>query len=313
MNEEQALKKMVAPGTKRLGKWRQGVLQIHLTRACDLKCSNCTQGSQFGGKAPMMTLENFELACQSLEGYFGVVGIFGGNPALHPQFEEICEILRQYFPREQCGLWCNNPMGKGAAMRATFNPSVSNLNCHLKTEAYQEFKRDWPESMPFGLQKDSHHSPVHISMLDVGMDESARWDAIANCDINKHWSAMIGQFRGEARGYFCEVAGGQAILNQFNDYYPDTGTKLYPGWWRESMEAFRDQVNYHCHRCSVPLRLTGSSAQKANVTHVSAEYEHLTPKGNSAQLHVINDLAALPDEPLTKFTEYLQNEERKAH
>jgi hypothetical protein len=45
---------MKAPGDTR-PTWRNGVIQIHVTRTCDLSCSHCTQGSNFGGKPTIMT------------------------------------------------------------------------------------------------------------------------------------------------------------------------------------------------------------------------------------------------------------------
>src|SRR5690606_32211808 len=137
-----------------------------VTRACDLSCHHCTQGSNLAGKPVVMTPDEFETAVKSLgfgvpgqQPYFGVVGVFGGNPALSPHFEAYCEILRAHVPFAQRGLWCNHPRGQGAAMRITFNPKVSNLNCHLSSEAHAEFSRDWPESIPYlkGMDQDSIH------------------------------------------------------------------------------------------------------------------------------------------------------------
>lgn len=304
MNEQEALLQMVPPGQPRRGKWRSGVMQIHLTRACDLGCSNCTQGSQFGGKTDFITLENFETACQSMEGYFGLIGVFGGNPALHPQFADICAILRKYFPQDQCGIWCNHPRGNAAVMRQTFNPGMSNLNCHLRSEAYAEFKRDWPESCPFGLDKDSRHSPVHGNMARFVPDEAERWNLISHCDINQHWSAMLCQFRGELRAFFCEIAGSQAILNQHNPEYPDTGMQVTPGWWRKPMQDFAEQVRFHCHRCLVPLRGHGALAQQESITSVTEEYAHLKLKGR-AELHILQDGEDLHSESNRLVTQYL--------
>ena len=304
MNEQEALNQMIAPGTRRPGKWMEGVMQIHLTRACDLGCSNCTQGSQFGGKPKFITLQNFELACQSMEGYFGLIGVFGGNAALHPQFEEICAILRKYFPKERCGLWCNHPRGKGAIMRETFNPSMSNLNVHLKQGAYDEFKRDWPESHPFGLDKDSRHSPVHGNMAKFVPEESDRWNLISQCPINRNWSAMLCEFRGELRAFFCEIAGSQAILNQDNPEYPDTGMAVTKGWWRKPMQDFADQVRFHCHRCLVPLNGHGALAQKEHVTTITEEYAHLKPKG-SHLLEVLSEGDDVHSEDKRIVTQYL--------
>lgn len=330
MNESQAIAKMVAPGTRRPGKFREGVIQIWTTRACDNACFGCTQGSNLGGNPGMITPKQFEQAVISLKGYFGVVGVFGGNPAVHPKFTELCAILAEHIPFEQRGLWCNNPMtlDKAKVMRETFNPRVSNLNVHLNQDAYNLFKKGWPESMPFGLKQDSRHSPVHLAMKDVvrrkctecdgkGLsqthdkdgdfqycskcngkgqvyDEERAWELISNCDVNQHWSAMIGVFRNELRAWFCEVAGAQAMLHQWDtkwiddvlhpvlprdspEYtYPDTGvpftTNHFPDingdlrlvtgfqWWQLPMSSFRNQVKKHCHECGVPLRGYGELA-----------------------------------------------------
>jgi len=307
MNEQECLEQMVAPNQRRPGKFREGVMQIHLTRACDLACSNCTQGSQFRGKSTFISLENFEIALKSMKGYWGLIGIFGGNPALHPQFDDICSILKNYFPKQQCGIWCNNPRGKGGIMRETFNPHMSNLNCHLNQTAYDEFKASWPESKPFGNQTDSRHSPVHGSMIDLDIPEERRWELISQCDINQHWSAMICEFCGQVRGFFCEIAGSQAILNQHNPEYPDTGIPIVAdegsgiAWWQKSMTEFAPQVRQHCHNCLVPLKGHGSHAQHDNVTHVTQQYSHSNLKNGLLQILSTEEEVHSTDRPVIKY------------
>lgn len=335
MNEAEALTKMVAPDTRRKGKYREGVIQIHLTRACDKACFNCTQGSQLGGKPTFMTPEQFEQAVLSLRGYFGVVGVFGGNPAMSPHFKACCEVLRRHVPFDQRGLWCNHPRGKGRICRETFNPAVSNLNCHLDREAYREFVHDWPESRPFGLYEDCRHSPPFVAMRDVIADEGERWRLISGCDINQHWSAMIGVFRGELRAWFCEVAGAQAMLHQDETDYPDTGldpTWIYTVpmgmndpplirgseqtggwlWWQLAMKAFAGQVRKHCHECGVPLRGYGELAQaetgkeQTSATH-AAVYR---PKRTGRGVEVVTDLVQLGTGRLQRMTDYMGNAKR---
>lgn len=261
--------KMVLPSDKRPGIWRSGICQIMVTRACDLACHHCTQGSNLAGKPVMMTPEQFDAACASLEGYFGVVGMFGGNPTMHPQFDELCRIMRARFPFEQRGLWCNNLRGKGAHARVTFNPRHSNINVHLNSEAADEFRRDWPESAPCikGETTDSIHGSPWVAAKDVISDEAERWRLIGDCDINKHWSAMICAVRGELRAFFCEIAGAQAMLHENNPDWdgtgepmPDTGLSVQPGWWRASLETFEPQIDLHCHSCGIPLRRKGEAA-----------------------------------------------------
>jgi len=259
----------------------------------------------------MITIEQFEQACISLmepEPYFGTIGMFGGNPAVHPQFELLCEIMRAHIPKEKCGLWCNTLMGKGAAARRTFSPARSNLNVHLDEAAYLEFKRDWPESMPFGLSDDSRHSPPYVALKDVVYNEEERWNLIANCDVNKYWSAMICVFRGQLRGYFCEIAGAQAMLHQDEPLYPDTGLEVTPGWWQRPNVDFYEQVSHHCHSCGVPLRGYGELAQaidgreQVSITH-SDVYR---PKIKGRRVDLVTSRKQL-GEPLQNMVDYLRN------
>ncbi len=314
MTEREALERMVAPGTRRPGKYREGVIQIHITRACDKACFGCTQGSNLAGRTEFISPEHFEAAVLSLRDYFGVVGIFGGNPALHPQFSSLCEILRRHIPYEQRGLWCNHPVGKGKIMQETFNPAVSNLNVHLDRAAYDEFKRDWPECHPVGLERDSRHNPVHLAMRDIIADEGQRWELISRCDINQHWSAMIGVFRGQLRAWFCEVAGAQSILHQDDPDYPDTGidpTLLFFGlpWWKLGMSAFASQVRKHCHECGVPLKGYGELAmaeegiEQTSATHASI----FRPKRRHRPVQVVTDLVQLGLGKIQRTTDYLGN------
>lgn len=331
MTPQDALKKMIPPSQKRPGKPMGGVIQIHVTRACNLACFNCTQGSQLRGPYYFMPTDLFEKAVLSLRDYFGIVGLFGGNPALHPEFETLCEIMRAHIPKQRLGLWCNDPMNasKGAAMRQTFNPAVSNLNVHLQQDAFDRFREYWPEARAFGLTEDSRHSPVHGSMLNIqDMTDAERWEKISRCPINQDWSAGIGLFRGELRAWFCEIAMGQSILNEHNVDYPDTGLDPTiphhvlierPGsppahrgpfqWWQLPMEAFAHQAKQHCLNCLVPLEGYGSRAQAPEGEGVEvtteAYREVFFPKRKDRSVQFVELQGELQSKGL-RFTKYIQ-------
>lgn len=364
MINQKVLDKMIFPSMRRPQvKPYGGVIQIHVTRICDKSCNNCTQGSNLKGKVDFITLKNFELACRSLQNYFGVVGVFGGNPALHPEFHTLCNILKTYIPYERRGIWCNNPISveKAVIMKNTFNPAVSNLNVHMDKEAYELFKQGWPNSNPFGLDYDSRHAPVYVAMKDVlkeeckacqgtgdgpggyecscclgtgdTYNEELAWELISKCDINQNWSAMCGQFRGELRGWFCEIAGAQSILNQDDPNYPDTGIKVedhdgnivsginyanrkkdgsYKQWWELSPSFFEEQVEKHCNECGVPLKGYGELATREDgIEQCSKTYEKIyRPKGSKKQLKVVEHLEQLGTGRIEKFTKYLQNSKK---
>jgi hypothetical protein len=306
---------MVAPSQKRPGVWRGGILQVQVTRACDLACHHCTQGSNLAGRPSMMSPDQFDAACASLEGYFGVVGMFGGNPCMHPQFDELCRIMRARFPFEQRGLWSNHPRGKGTICRVTFNPRHSNLNVHLSTEAHAEFSRDWPESIPHlkGRDLDSLHGSPWVALRDVIDDEPTRLKLIGDCDINRHWSALIGVVKGELRAFFCEIAYAQAALHEGNPDWcgtgepmPDTGLPVVPGWWQQPMAAFARQVATHCHACGIPLRRPGQLAVGGEREEFSETHRWIArPKVKDRPVQIQETKIGCSDRDVRPATEYL--------
>lgn len=284
-----AVSALNAPGQPRKGIWRQGVLQVMVTRACDLACHSCTAGSNLIHKPAVMTPDQFDEAIASLEGYFGVIGVFGGNPTTSRYFEDYCRVLRARVPFEQRGIWTNNLMGKGSLCRITFNPKTSNINTHLSKDAYEEFRRDWPEALDArpehtraGLERDSRHGTPYVSMTDLGIPEEERWRLIADCDISKWWSAMICLVRGKLAGFFCEIAGHMAALHADNPDWagtghpmPDIGAPIEPGWWRKPMADFEQQVNTCCHHCAIPLRRPGQLAIGGEREEFSETHRHI--------------------------------------
>lgn len=306
---------LVAPSQRRPA-YLGGILQIHVTRACDKSCFGCTQGSNLGGKPVVMTPDEFEAAVRSLgfggdDPYFGVVGVFGGNPALSPHFDAYCEILRSHVPLPQRGLWCNHPRGKGREMARTFWAPHSNLNVHLDAAAYDEFARDWPESAPYlkGHEEDSVHGPPFVALKDVEPDEERRWAMIADCDVNRYWSALIGVVPGRGlRAYFCELAYAQAALHagaDDADDWPDTGMEVAPGWWRRPMADFEAQVNLHCHACGIPLRRPGQGAITGEFEEFSETHRAIArPKAKGRAVSFVESIGTV-ERPARPATQYL--------
>ena len=77
------------------------IIQIDITNACIHKCSNCTRFCGHHKKPFFMNWETFEKAVSSLKGYQGTIGIMGGEPTLHPEFERFVRYIKEhpYFPK----------------------------------------------------------------------------------------------------------------------------------------------------------------------------------------------------------------------
>lgn len=309
MLESEMLSRMKSPRDQR-PVWRGGVVQIHILRACNESCFHCTQISNIRGKSVLMTPDQFRTAVETLRDHFGVVGIFGGNPAMSPYFEEICAILREVIPFERRGLWCNNPWGKGAICRETFNPYVSNLNVHLDQDAYDQFVLDWPETAGLinlkGLAEDSRHGPPFVAMQDVGYTDDEINHAAGTCDVNQKWSSLIGVFRGELRAYVCELMYAQAALHADDSDWPDTGIPVEPGWWDHPMEYFADQVRFHCRRCGMPIKAAGQLAINGEREQVSATHAPwYKPKTPGRPVELVTSIDQLGEDRVPSATSYL--------
>lgn len=310
MNEAECLSKMVPPSQPRPDRWMGGVLQIQITRACDQSCFHCTQGSNLAGKPVMMTPEQFEHACDSLEGYPHVVGIFGGNPAMHPQFDEICRIFRSKFPFEQRGLWCNNPLGKGAICAETFNPRHSNLNVHLDDSAYKDFYDTWPASRPYlkGLQENSRHGSPFVSRSDIGLSEEEINEGTATCEVNQFWSALIGVVKGETKGFVCELMYTFAVLHEKDPDWPDIGMAIEPGWWRRPMVDFADQVRATCKHCGMPNKSYGQLAIGGDHEDVSKTHQPwFRPKTKDRLVQLVTHRDQIKEGALKSAITYIEN------
>jgi len=231
------------------------ILQIEITRKCSLyKCSNCSRGLPFRRDAIEMSLDVFREAVLSLEGWSGVVSLFGGNPPNHSRFPEICGILAEHVPPHRRGLWANDLMEHGKIAAETFGRGRLNLNAHADARAAAEIDRWFPGKLIEKSRKEpAQHGAILVDRRDVGVSDGD-WEVMReNCDINRHWSGILVERDGRPYGYFCEIASALDGIRRENH-----GVLAEPGWWRWKMDRFEHQVRNCCDRgCGVPLRMKG--------------------------------------------------------
>ena len=88
-------------------------IQVELTSACVLRCSNCTRFCGTHNVPFFLDDHQFHDAIDSLVGYamqpHAIVGFMGGEPLLHPKFAEFCEYAAARIPRRHLGLWSTFP------------------------------------------------------------------------------------------------------------------------------------------------------------------------------------------------------------
>ena len=239
----EAMAKMCAPSQK-------GVICIDITNKCDLACSNCTRLLENQETFWEMTPDNFRAAVRSLRDYPGVIAVIGGNPAMHRDFQQICEIFAQEIPdKSRRGLWTNNIFKYADLAKETFG--VFNLNPHGNERGAKSLLPLIDRKVDNFYDGHSTHAPILAAVKDI-FPEDEMWERISKCDINQNWSATIVQNNGNLRVYFCEVAASFDLARG-----TDNGFELTEGWWQQEIGRFELQIAHFCPGCGVPARIKG--------------------------------------------------------
>lgn len=85
--------------------YKAWLIQIEVTNACGIRCAHFPRAVRHFEKPYFADLDFIDRALASLEGWKRGVGCMGGEPTLHPEFQDICRLYRKRFPKEQCGLF----------------------------------------------------------------------------------------------------------------------------------------------------------------------------------------------------------------
>ncbi len=262
--------------------YEMSTIQVDLTSACVLKCSNCTR---FCGvhKVPFFMEESdFRAAIDSLIGYaqqpHGLVGFMGGEPMLHPKFEEFCDYALSKIPREKLGLWSTFP-AKFSKYRETIVRTFGQLllNDHSREDILHApvlmasedfFQKQCPTCQGTGYVANpvlEMAQPRSCSMCNgkgTVTDDLELMAATERCWIQESWSASI----NPKGAWFCEVAG--ALSDLFDG--PE-GWKVEPGWWKHTTSDFAAQRAWACRKCgaALPIKRVRNSQDERDDVSVS--------------------------------------------
>lgn len=267
--------------------------QICVTSACWPKpaCSNCTRLLGHETKRYYMSPDQFEQAVKVAKSFINhsppdigyrvnrpddpkklirkkVLGIFGGEPLMHPQFPDLVDILCEHVPNEvNRGLWTSYDWANGESKHwgkykdqvlKLLGPNLNGSVCSMEG-GYLNWNMH-EESQP------CDHSPVLVAAQDMIKDEVKRWDTIAKCWIQTEWSAAYAlDYNEELKFYFCEVASSfDRVFNL------GTGLPVEDGVWSHHLWFERDekgvlrphgpyakQIMSTCGRCGGSLKMPG--------------------------------------------------------
>jgi len=252
---------------------------IEITNHCWKNCLYCSRFSKHIRKDQRfhMPLEQIEQSIKSYEGFPRFIGIIGGEPTLHPQFKQVCELLLDYYPPSKYSLLTTG--GKAyerhlPTIKKTFHGFVS----------YNEHSEE--------QNKVCKHQPSTLAIDDVVKDEVIKKNLIDNCWVQLYWCPTIG-VKG---AFFCEVAYAlDTILDGPGGY------DIEPGWWKKDPKDFQDQVERYCGRCGMPVPCE---------RQVVGSKKELISKGNY-DLYKKLKLPCMSDKDVELFDEVFTEEEIK--
>lgn len=237
------------------------VIQIEILNGCHLSCQGCTRHVGLHRRTFVMSLDQIREAIRSLDGWEGRIGCMGGEPTLHPQFEEVCKIWQEMVPPDRREFWTAGfKWGKYEKLIKETFPRI-NYNDHV---AY-----------------DGMHTPLLVAIDEVVDDPELRAHLIDNCSYQSHWSASI-----TPRGaFFCEIAASLDWLFQDLPDWKATGWPIEPGWWKRAVADYGEQIGQMCGKCSGAIPMPAFSDGRGG--RDGPTIEHISP-GNIERLKAVN-------------------------
>lgn len=249
------------------------IIQIDITNACTKKCSNCTRFCGNHRKPFMMDFDTFKRAVDSMEGFPGIVGIMGGEPTLHPQFEQFVRYFASKFGTPGVLENARGPIKdfNTHIVRDVFDIDRSNRRglWSILGKRYYEHYELIQEVFGYQAINDhaspSEHAALLITRKELGIPDD-EWIKMRDaCWIQNLWSASI-----HPKGaFFCEVA---AALDATFD--GPGGWPIEPGWWKRKPEDFKEQLQW-CEMCSACLKVPSRNANEEIDDVSPAIYEKL--------------------------------------
>ena len=257
------------------------IIQIDITNACTHECSNCTRFCGHHVKPFFMNFDTFKKAVDSLADFPNTVGMIGGEPTLHPEFERMVDYLKSTRLKESVKTAREPIANMQGYITRYFGGEYTGINTGLwssLTSSYYKHFESINDSFTRQLLNDHNNACMHQALLmsrkELGIPDEEWIKKRDACWVQNTWSATI----TPKGAFFCEVAGAFDML-----FDGPGGWPVEPGWWRRKPEDFGEQLKW-CEICGgcldVPKRL--SSEECDDVT--PGLFERLKAKGSPKAL-----------------------------
>jgi organic radical activating enzyme len=224
---------------------------IDITNNCHI--SDCVYCSRFERHVPKearynMSLEQIEKILLAYKNARNQISLIGGEPQLHPQFKEICELLLKHNPKTRYGLW------------TSINPEKSKYKDIIKKTfnfvAFNEHNENQLNTCK--------HQPLTTALIDMVVNSELRKELVEQCYFKNKWCSTVNPLGA----YHCEIAASIGYL--FNI----PGWEVKENWW---LNDWHDQYEL-CLLCGgcIPQerQLICNKKQKISKTFLKMLIEH---------------------------------------
>ncbi len=219
--------------------WESWHIHIDVTQYCHDTCLYCSRyvRHQRPDHKYNMSLNLFEKALWSLREFPNRIGLMGGEPTMHPKFDQLCEIIQKEPVLAEHGKY------KGYLRYSLFTAGGRGFEKHKeiidRTFQHIEVFKHTPEQKSV-----CKHQPTTMAMDDMVKDEELKARLIDDCWAQKTWCPNI----TPKGAFFCELAAG---IDRMLD--GPGGWPIEKYWWKKTPAQYRDQVDRYCGSCGIPL------------------------------------------------------------
>lgn len=248
----------------------QRIILIDITNACLRRCTNCLRLCNHRTAEWFVDIDWFQDVLCALTDFSGVIGVFGGEPLLHPHFSSIMQIIRSAFGEQirAHGVVDVDELGKlknGIGLWTTADEKL-----------WENHADDIRRTFTFVRINDHlgviRHFPILVCPDELGYSDT-ELNNLPPCWISQCCASSVTPWGA----YFCEVAGALDGFLKFG-----LGHVPCAGWWND---AFVDQ-RVLCGFCGARVPLRWTSDRSVNV--VSPMWYHwLTAAGSKEKFEII--------------------------